>query len=138
MYRLQCLVAQSCLTLCNAMNYSPPDSSLHGDFLGKNIGVGCHALLQGIESRSLTLQVDSLLSETPGKPKNTVVGSLSLLHGILPTQELNRGLLLFYSTIETHRLRYQTIRAEELFHWFIIDFFSILNIKFILGPLLPL
>ena len=30
------------------MNYSLPGSSVHGDSLGKNIGVGCHALLQGI------------------------------------------------------------------------------------------
>ena len=26
------LVAQSCLTLCNPMVYSPPDSSVHGIF----------------------------------------------------------------------------------------------------------
>jgi len=31
--------------------------------------------------------VDSLLSELPGMPKNTGVGSLSPLHGIFPTQE---------------------------------------------------
>ena len=47
----------------------------------------------GIEPRSPTLQVDSLLSEPPGKPKNTGVSSLSLLQGIFPTQELNWGLL---------------------------------------------
>ena len=40
-----CLVAQSCQTLCNPMDYSPPCSSVHGDSLGKNTGVGCHALL---------------------------------------------------------------------------------------------
>ena len=28
--------------------YSPPGSSLHGDSPGKNTGVGCHFLLQGI------------------------------------------------------------------------------------------
>ena len=27
---------------------SPPGSSVHGDSPGENIGVGCHALLQGI------------------------------------------------------------------------------------------
>ena len=43
-----CLVAQSCLTLCNNMDYSPPGSSVHGDSPGKNTGVGCCALLQGI------------------------------------------------------------------------------------------
>ena len=37
----------------------------------------------GIELRSPTLQVDSLPAEPPGKPKNTGVGSLSLLHGDL-------------------------------------------------------
>ena len=43
-----CLVAQSCPTLCDPMACSPPGSSVHGDSPGKNTGVGCHALLQGI------------------------------------------------------------------------------------------
>ena len=43
-----CLVTQSCPTLCNPMDYSPPGSSVHGDSPGKNTGVGCHALQQGI------------------------------------------------------------------------------------------
>ena len=95
-----CLVAQLCLTLCNTMHCSPPGSSiLRGDSSGKNTGVGCHVLLQGnlphpaIKLRSPALQVDSLLSEPPGKPKNTGVGSLSLLQGIFPTQESTQGLL---------------------------------------------
>ena len=36
---------------------------------------------------------DSLPADPQGKPKNTGVGSLSLLQGIFPTQELNQGLL---------------------------------------------
>ena len=43
-----CRVAQSCPTLCNAMDCSQPGSSVHGDSPGKNVGVGCHALLQRI------------------------------------------------------------------------------------------
>ena len=39
---------QMCLTLCSPMDCSPPGSSVHGDSPGKNTGVGCHALLQGI------------------------------------------------------------------------------------------
>ena len=39
------------------------------------------------------MQANSLPSEPPGKPKNTGVGSLSLLQGIFLTQELNWGLL---------------------------------------------
>ena len=45
------------------------------------------------EPRSPALQVDSLPAEPQGKPKNTGVGSLSLLQQIFPTQELNWGLL---------------------------------------------
>ena len=47
----------------------------------------------GTEARCSALQVDYFLSEPPEKPKNTGVGSLSLLQGIFPTQELNQGLL---------------------------------------------
>ena len=43
-----CLVAQSCLTVCDPMDYSLPGSSVHGDSPVKNTGVGCHVLLQGI------------------------------------------------------------------------------------------
>ena len=43
-----CLVTQSCPTLCDPIDCSLPGSSVHGDSPGKNIGVGCHALLQGI------------------------------------------------------------------------------------------
>ena len=39
---------QSCLTLCNPMDCSPLGSSVHGNFPGKNTGLGWHALLQGI------------------------------------------------------------------------------------------
>ena len=43
-----CLVTQSCPTLCNPMDCSPPGSSVHGDSPGENTGLGCHALLQEI------------------------------------------------------------------------------------------
>ena len=47
----------------------------------------------GIEPRSPVLQVDSLSFKPSGKPKNTAVGSLSLLQGNFVTQESNQGLL---------------------------------------------
>ena len=68
---------QSCPTLCNPMDCSLPDSSVHADSPGKNTGVGCHALLQGIfPSQGLNpsplhllhWQVDSLPLEPPGCP----------------------------------------------------------------------
>ena len=72
-----CLVTQSCPTLCDAMDCSWSDSSVHGDSPGKNTGGSCHALLQawdlpnsGIEPRSPTLQADSLLFEPPNANSN--------------------------------------------------------------------
>ena len=40
-----CLAVLLCLTLCDPMDCSPPGFSVHRDSLGKNTGVGCHALL---------------------------------------------------------------------------------------------
>ena len=39
---------QSCPAFCNPIDCSPPGSSVHGDSPGKNSGVGCCFLLQGI------------------------------------------------------------------------------------------
>ena len=65
--------------------------------LGQNAVVVSLSLLQGFfqtqVSRSPTLRVESLPAEPQGKPKNNGVGSLSLLQGILLTQELDWGLL---------------------------------------------
>ena len=41
-----CLVAQSCLTLCDPVDCSPPGSSVHGILQARVTGVGCHSLLQ--------------------------------------------------------------------------------------------
>ena len=38
----------SCLPLCDPIDWTRPGSSVHGDSPGKNTGVGCHALLQGV------------------------------------------------------------------------------------------
>ena len=93
---LLCFVTESCLTLCDPMNYSPPGSSVHEDSPSKNTGVPCpppgDLPNPGIKHRSPTLQADSLPSEPQGKPKNTRVGSLSFLQGNFSTQESNLGL----------------------------------------------
>ena len=67
-----CLVTQSCLTLCDFIDCSLPGFSVHEDSPGKNTGVGCHALLQGIfptqeliEPGSPALQADSLPAKLP-------------------------------------------------------------------------
>ena len=93
------LVVQSCLTLYDPMDHSLPGSSVLGAYPGKNTGVSCHGLLQGIFPTQgsnpglLRCRLNSLLSELPGKPKNIGVSSLSLLQGIFPTQKSNQSLL---------------------------------------------
>ena len=86
-------VAQLCPALCNPMDYT-----VHGilqvrilEWVAVPFSRGSPN--PGIKPRSPALQVDSLQAEPHGKPKNTGVGSLSLLQQIFPTQELNQGLL---------------------------------------------
>ena len=45
---LPCLVTQSCPPVCDPMDCSLPGPSVHGGPPGKNTGVGCHVLPQGI------------------------------------------------------------------------------------------
>ena len=59
----------------------------------------------GIKPRSPSFWEDSLSAEPQGKPKNTGVGSLSLLQQIFPTQESNRGLLHCRQIL--HQLSYE-------------------------------
>ena len=80
--------AQSCPTLCNSMGYT-----VHGILQARILEWVAFPFSRDslpnprMEPRSPTLQVDSLSAELPGKPKNTGVGSLSLLQQIFPTQE---------------------------------------------------
>ena len=105
-----CLVVQSCLTLCNPMDCSPPDSSVHGILQARILEWVAMPSSRdlpkpGIKHRSPTLQADYLPSEPLEKPMNTGVGSLSLLQGIFLTQELNWDLLLCRRIL--YQLNYQ-------------------------------
>ena len=87
-----CLLVHSCPTLCDPMDYSPPGSFVHGILQARIlewVAVPSSRDLPNprIELRSPALQVDSLPSEPPGKPKNAGVGILSLLQGTFLTQE---------------------------------------------------
>ena len=68
---------QSCLTLRDNMDCSLPGSCVPWDSPGKNTGVGCRALIQGIfltQGSNMCLlsllhwQADSLLPAPPTKP----------------------------------------------------------------------
>ena len=88
-----CLVALLCRSL-NPMDCSPPGSCVRGDSPGKNTGVGCHGLLQGIfPTQGSNPGVQHCRRIPPRKPKNTGVSILSLLQGILQNQESIQALL---------------------------------------------
>ena len=88
-------VTQLCLNLCD-----PMDCTIRGILQTRIlewVAIPFHSPGDlpnpGIEPRFPALQADSLPAEPPGKPKNTGVGSLSLLQRIFSTQESNWGLL---------------------------------------------
>ena len=79
------LVAKSCLTCCNPMEYSLQSSSVHGIFRQEYwSGLSFPTLGDlpnpGIEPRSLALQADSLPVEPPGKPWIQIQKCNSLWH----------------------------------------------------------
>ena len=84
--RVRAQSLQSCPTLCDPMDCSPPCRSVHGIFPSKNTRMGCRSLLQGIfqtqgsNVRFLCLlhwQASSLPLASPGKlfSTNTVMAS---------------------------------------------------------------
>ena len=83
-------VAHSCPTLCDPMDYA-----VHGILQARILKYVVFPF-SGVSFKSRylpNLQADSLLAEPLGKPKNTGVGSLSLLQQIFLIQESNQGVL---------------------------------------------
>ena len=87
--------SESCSIMSNSL---PPHGIVHGILQARilewvAIPFSRDLSNPGIEPRAPVLQEDSLPTESPEKPQNTGVGSLSLLQRIFLTQESNRGLL---------------------------------------------
>ena len=84
---------QSCLTLCNPMDYT-----VHGILQARILKWVAFPFSRGSSQPRTRTHVSrvagrSLPAEPQGEPKNTGVGSLSLLQRIFLTQESNRSLL---------------------------------------------
>ena len=60
-------VTQSCLTLCNPMDYSPQGSSVHGILQARILEWVAIPFSRELNQGFLHWQVDSLPSEQPGK-----------------------------------------------------------------------
>ena len=114
--------AQSCLILCDPMDCSPPRLLCPQNSPGKNTGVGCHSLLQGIfrtqglnpgllrrrqilyclshqgspilKRRDIKININQWRKLCPGCPhsKRAKVGSQEV-------KTHSRGFLLFYSML---------------------------------------
>ena len=69
---------QLCPTLCDPVDCSPSDSSVHGILQARALGMGCHPLLQGIyptqESNLHLLHCEQTLYP-PRKPCRAAVGT---------------------------------------------------------------
>ena len=94
-WNMRVKVAQSCLTLCYPMDYT-----VHGILQARILEWVAFPFSRGSSKPRDATQVSQIAdrfftSWATGKPKNTGVGSLSLLQQFFPTQELNQGLLYY-------------------------------------------
>ena len=120
-YVLWC--TQSCPTLWDPMDCSPPGFPVYGDSPGNNTGVGCHVLLQGIfptqgsnpglpYCRWILYHLSQQGSPLGFQYSYTGVSSLSFLQENFPTQESNQGLL--HCRWILYQLSYQGMPIKSL------------------------
>ena len=100
---------------------SLPNSSAHGILQGRILEWVAIPFSRGSfqprdQTQGLPYCREPLPAEPPGKPKNTGVGSLCLLQGIFPTQELNQGLLQWKWIL--YQLSYQGSPSSCITHLF--------------------
>ena len=82
-----CLVAQSCLSLCNPMDYSPPGSSVHGIFQARNTEWVAMSFSRGSSQLRDRTQVSRIAgrhftTEPPGKPIGYKLGYKGVLYSM--------------------------------------------------------
>ena len=95
---------QSCLTLCDPIDGSPPGSPLPWDSLGKNTGVGCHFLLQCMKVKSESEVAQSCL--TLSDPMDCSPPG-STIHGIFQARVVEWGAIALALTIWTFVYAFQ-------------------------------
>ena len=90
---------QSCPTLCDPVDGSPPGSPIPWDSPGKNTGVGCHFLFQCIKVKS-----ESEIAQLCPTLSNPMDCSLpgSSIHGIFQARVLEWGAIAFYKVSNSY------------------------------------
>ena len=88
------MLLQSCPTLCNPIDGSPPGSPRPWDSPGRNTGVGCHFFLQcrKVKSESEVAQSSLTLSNPMGLPCSSV-------HGIFQARVLRCWFWFIYNML---------------------------------------
>ena len=98
-FTLKVKVAQLCPSLCDPMDCSPPGSSVHGIHQARILAWVAVPFSKGFLQLWHRTQVSHIAGKfftswaTREAQEYTGVGSLFLLQGIFPTQELNQSLL---------------------------------------------
>ena len=91
---------QSCPTLCDPIDGSPPRLPHPWDSPGKNAGVGCHFLLQCMKVKSEVAQPCPILSDPMDR---SLPGSS--IHGIFQARVLEWSAIAFSKSIAHHQLK---------------------------------
>ena len=100
---------QSCLTLCNPIDSSPPGSPCPWDSPGKNTRVGCHFLLQYVKVKSESEVAQSCLTLCDPMDCSLPVSSV---HGIFQARVLEWVVTAFSGYADDSTLMVQS--EEEL------------------------
>ena len=107
-----CILSRfSHVQLSDLIDHSPPGSSVHGMLQARILGVGCHALLQGIFPtqgsnlrllRLLHRQVGSLPLVPPGKPEGRLVPPQNHMPSQSYVDKDSFVLILFFGIVDLH------------------------------------
>ena len=106
---------QSCPTLCDPIDGSPPGSPYPWDSPGKNTGVGCHFLLQCMKVKSQSEVAQSC--PTLGNPTDCSLPG-SFIHGIFQARVLEWGAIVFSRLVSGNLGRWVwalTLRVYKVF-----------------------
>ena len=92
---------QSCPTLCDPIDGSPPGSPVIWDSPGKNTGVGCHFLLPRVKVKSES-EVTQLCLTLSDPMDHSFPGSS--IHGIFQARVLEWGAIAFSKCVYLHTM----------------------------------
>ena len=112
-----CLVAQSCLTLCDPMGCSPPGSSVHGILQARRLECSAMPSSRGSsQPRDQTQVCRQILYQLSHQRnlKTLAWVAYPFSRGIFPTQELNGGLL--HCRWILYKLSYQQSPLYVIYH----------------------